>query len=68
MISALLALGGTVTAIVGVVLGETKPFVIGLVLIFGGMVFARLYLGTGRNQARPGGPPADSPTADVHLD
>jgi hypothetical protein len=47
-ISALLALFGTGTAVAGIIWGEAKPIGIGLVLMFGGLVFALLYLGTRR--------------------
>jgi hypothetical protein len=52
-VSALLGLGGTATAVIGTILEETKPFVIGLVLIFGALVFARLYVGARRNPTPP---------------
>ncbi len=58
----MLALGGTATAVVGVILGEFKPFVAGLVLILGGMVFARLYAGTRRVNGR-----SDVPLAATYL-
>jgi hypothetical protein len=61
-ISGALALSGTGIAIAGIIAGEFKPFVIGLVLLFGAMVFARLYVGTRRGQvseARQGGGPLE---------
>ncbi len=45
LVAAALALGGSATAVIGIVVGEGKPISIGLVLILGGMVFARLYQG-----------------------
>jgi hypothetical protein len=48
--SAILALFGTGTAVFGIASGEFKPVGIGLVLILGATVFARLYVGTRRKQ------------------
>ena len=50
--SAALALAGAATAVFGIVREESKPVGIGLVLILGAMVFARLYAGT-RGNSRP---------------
>jgi hypothetical protein len=51
-ISSILTLAGMATAIAGILGGEAKPIGIGLVLILGGVVFARLHVARHHNSGR----------------
>jgi hypothetical protein len=51
-VSAALAAAGTALGVFGILASETKPIAIGMVLIFGGAVFALLYIGSRRASGR----------------
>jgi hypothetical protein len=51
-VSAALAATGTALGVLGILASEIKPISIGLILIFGGGVFALLYVGIRRSAGR----------------
>ncbi|HVC95953.1 MAG TPA: hypothetical protein VND64_19850 [Pirellulales bacterium] len=64
VVSAALAATGTALGVFGILASEIKPISIGLILIFGGGVFALLYVGARRAAGHAARRPPAEPTGD----
>ena len=65
VISTVLALCGTTTAVCGVVAEQWKAFLVGLVFLLGALIFAVLHIGTRRKPAAAEHRSAERSSADV---